>query len=161
MKTIMFYVIMSLVLCHCKAQEELSLTYICYQYKGTQNRSFLNKELILKTDGDTIRMNLRLPYDSIHHNVIDRGLLYNCHLKKGVKYTFTLQKKCIFDIPSFFNSYYRTNTIPDKNDYSKFIEIKKDTEYDYRGDYGRYVDIKGCLYEIKRIYPNNGGFYPH
>jgi hypothetical protein len=51
--------------------------------------------------------------------------------------------------------------IPDKNDCSKFIEIKKDTEYDYRGDYGRYVDIKGCLYEIKRIYPNNGGFYPH
>ena len=33
---------MSLVLCHCKAQEELSLTYIGYQYKGTQNRSFLN-----------------------------------------------------------------------------------------------------------------------
>ena len=46
---------MSLVLCHCKAQEELSLTYIGYQYKGTQNRSFLNKELILKTDGDTYK----------------------------------------------------------------------------------------------------------
>ena len=100
MKTIMFYVIMSLVLCHCKAQEELSLTYIGYQYKGTQNRSFLNKELILKTDGDTIRMNLRLPYDSIHHNVIDRGLLYNCHLKKGVKYTFTLQKNVFSIFPA-------------------------------------------------------------
>ena len=87
---------MSLVLCHCKAQEELSLTYIGYQYKGTQNRSFLNKELILKTDGDTIRMNLRLPYYSIHHNVIDRGLLYNCHLKKGGKIHFYFTKKMYF-----------------------------------------------------------------
>lgn len=91
---------MSLVLSHCKAQEELSLTYIGYQYKGTQNRSFLNKELILKTDGDTIRMNLRLPYDSIHHNVIDRGLLYNCHLKKGVKYIFILQKNAFSIFPA-------------------------------------------------------------
>ena len=94
----MFYVIMLLVLSHCKAQEELSLTYIGYQYKGTQNRSFLNKELILKTDGDTIRMNLRLPYDSIHHNVIDCGLLYNCHLNSAV--FFLVRKfymlRCLF-----------------------------------------------------------------
>ena len=41
-------------------------------------------------------MNLRLPYDSIHHNVIDRGLLYNCHLKKGGKIHFYFTKKMYF-----------------------------------------------------------------
>lgn len=74
---------------------------------------------------------------------------------------FRMQKKCVTDIPETFNSYYRLNTIPDKDDCSKFIEIKKDTEYNYLGDYGKYVDINSCLYEIIKIYPDDNCFYPH
>jgi len=161
MKTIVFYIVAILCFSHCKVQEKITFIYVDYQYEETKNKSFINKRLVLATGKDSLEMNIKLPYDRIHHNVIDRGLLYNCHLKKGTKYTFTLQKKCVTDIPETFNSYYRLNTIPDKDDCSKFIEIKKDTEYNYLGDYGKYVDINSCLYEIIKIYPDDCCFYPH
>ena len=161
MKTIIVFVIMLFTLCGCKAQDKITLCYIGYQYKETKNNSFLNKQLLFTHNEDTLKMNLRLPFDISNHNVIDSGIFYNCHLKKGTTYTITLKKTCVTDIHETFNSYYNINTIPDKTDCSRFIEIRKNTRFRYFGNYGKYVDIDGVLYEIIGLSPDDDCCYPH
>lgn len=161
MKTIIVFAIMLFTLCGCKAQDKITLCYIGYQYKETKNNSFLNKQLLFTHNEDTLKMNLRLPFDISNHNVIDSGIFYNCHLKKGTTYTITLKKTCVTDIHETFNSYYNINTIPDKTDCSRFIEIRKNTRFRYFGNYGKYVDIDGVLYEIIGLSPDDDCCYPH
>lgn len=161
MKAIALYGVILLTFCSCKAQEKVVLRYIGYQYKETKNKSFVNEELTFIKDKDTLKVNLKLPYDTVSHNVINRGIFYNCHLKEDTVYTITLKKICVTDIPETFNSYYKTNTIPDKKDCSRFTEVEKNTEYNYTGNYGKYVDIDGVLYEVIGISPDDSCFYPH
>lgn len=146
----------------CKTQDKITGSYFDYQYSGTENTSYLRQELkFINKDKDTLKVNLRLPYDTISRNIINRGVFYNCILKKGTIYTITLKKICVKDIPETFNSYYKTNAIPDKTDCSKFREIKNNTAYEYKGDYGKYVDINNVIYEVIGLSPSDGCFFVH
>lgn len=145
----------------CKAQEKLTLRYLGHQYKETKNRSFVNDELIFMKDKDTLRINIKVPFDEKNKQITNRGIYYDCHLKEGVIYTISLKRMCVDNIPEVFNSYYQTNTISDKEDCAKFNEVKKHTEYNYTGNYGKYVDIDRVLYEIIEISPDDNCFLSH
>jgi hypothetical protein len=140
----------------CKAQEKMTLKYIGQQYKGTKNENFVNQEIIFLKANDTFRVNIKMPFDVKSKKIINRGIYYNCHLKSGTVYTITLKRICVNSIPDVPNSYYKTNTIPDKKDCSKFTEVEKNTAYRYEGNYGKYVDIDGALYEIVGLSPGDG-----
>ncbi|GGE99254.1 hypothetical protein SAMN05443634_102300 [Chishuiella changwenlii] len=161
MRLLILYGIMFFLFFNCKAQEKMTLRYVDHQYKETKNKSFVNNELVFIKSEDTLRMNVKVPFKQSNAQIINRGIFYNCHLKENTIYTITLKKICINDIPEAFNSYYRTNTITDKTDCSKFTEIKNNTNYEYKGDYEKYVDIDNVLYEIIELSPNTGCFYPH
>lgn len=157
----MLYGIMLLTFFSCKAQEKVTLRYIGHQYKETKNKSFVNDELTFIKDKDTLKVNIKVPFDERNAQIINRGIFYNCHLKEDTVYTITLKKICANNIPEAYNSYYKTNAIPDKKDCSKFTEIEKNTNYEYTGNYGKYVDIGGVLYEVIGLSPDDSCFYPH
>lgn len=162
MRLLLLYGIILLSFFGCKAQEKVTLRYIDHQYKETKNKSFINDELIfLKNDNDTLRVNVKIPFNTDKSEIINRGIYYNCYLKEGVVYTIEWKKICINDIPDVPNSYYKTNTIADKMDCSKIKEIEKNTKYQYVGNYGKYIDIDGTLYEIVGLTPSDGCTFPH
>jgi hypothetical protein len=161
MRILILYGIILFAFFSCKAQEKVALRYAGHQYKETKNKSFVNDELKFIKDKDTLKMNIKIPFDEINAQIINRGVFYNCHLKEDTVYTFTLKKICVSDIPEAYNSYYKTNAIPDKNDCSKFTEVEKNTDYNYIGNYGKYVDIDGVLYEVIGLSPDDSCFYPH
>ncbi|WP_288443870.1 hypothetical protein [uncultured Chryseobacterium sp.] len=158
---IVVYGIIMLTTFSCKAQEKVTLSYVSHQYNKTHNKSFLNNELTFLKGKDTLKVNIKVPFDETNAQIVNQGIFYNCHLKKDTLYTFTLKKVCITDIPEGFSSYYKTNMIPDKKDCSKLVEIQKNTEYKYSGNYGKYVDINRVLYEITGITPDDSCFFPH
>jgi len=112
-------------------------------------------------ENDTLEMNLRIPFNSNKHEIIDKGIFYNCHLKPGTVYTITLKKICTNDIVDVPNSYYKTNIIPEKKNCSRFTEIEKNTRYEYKGNYGKYIDFKNTLYEIIDLTPNGDCAFQH
>lgn len=65
------------------------------------------------------------------------------------------------EIPESFNSYYKTNAIVDEKDCSKFSEVEKNTAYNYIGNYGKYVDIDGVLYEVVGLNPSDECVFQH
>ncbi|TAF63549.1 MAG: hypothetical protein EAZ55_13220 [Cytophagales bacterium] len=154
---------MILLVCFiCRGQEKLTLTYVGSQYKETKNKSFINREFtFLDVSNDTLYINLRMAFDVKNPQLMNPNIYYNAHLKKSEIYTITLRKICIKDIPETLNSYYITNTIPDEKDCSRFIEIENNTKYNYTGNYGKYVDIDGVLYEVDGVTPCNGCFFQH
>lgn len=110
---------------------------------------------------DTLRMNVKIPFDVKGTEIINLGIFYNCHLKVDSLYTICLKKICIKDIPEFHNSYYKTNAKFDTEDCSKFIEFDRNTEYEYKGNYGMYVDIDNILYQIIGLTPNDMCVFQH
>lgn len=107
-------------------------------------------------------MNLRLPYDSSTKNIVDAGLFYSCQIALDSLYTFTLKKITSNAIPIEWNSYYKTNAIfLGGNKKHKFKEKEKDTEYMYKGNYGKFVDIDNGLYEITLLLPTLGCALQH
>jgi len=170
MRNLIFFCFLLLSLPACVAQETITVRYISSQYNRTKNNSFICKEMrfISYKNNDTLSMNVRLPLkvtvkvsnDTIGIDVVDMGIYYDCHLKKDTIYTITVKKICINEIPEVYHSYYNTNAIFDNNDCSKFTEIEKNTPYEYIGYYGKFVDIKGILYEIVGLKPDNDCFYP-
>ena len=156
MRTLILDWIMLFPFFGCKAQGKIVSKYIGYQYKETNNNSFIKRELLFLEKNDTLRINIRLPFDTKNPQIINPGIYYNCHLKVDTVYTISLKKICAGDIPDVYNSYYKTNTIPDKNDCSKFTEVVNNTPYEYKGHYGEYVDINGGLYEITGLSPGDG-----
>lgn len=157
--TLLFSVICLFSCCSCKGQESLTMRYVGHRYKETKNKSFINDELIFLKGKDSLFINVKLPFDLNNHQIVDRGIFYNCHLKKDTTYTLTLKKICVKDISDVPNSYYMTNAIFNKKDCSKFTEIKRNTKYKYEGNYGKYVDMNGGLYEIIRLSPSDGCFF--
>ncbi|MDM1377349.1 hypothetical protein [Myroides marinus] len=161
MRALILYGIILFTFFSCKAQEKVTLRYIGNQSSGTENESFINNSFLFLNKNDTIKVNVKTPFNINKMEIINRGIYYNCQLKKDTIYSLTLKKICTADIPEIFNSYYKTNTIPDKTDCSKFTEIKKNTVYDYKGNYEKYVDIDDVLYEVIGLSPDTGCFYPH
>lgn len=145
----------------CKAQEKLTMHYIEHRYYPTKNKSFVNDELIFLKNKDTLRINAKVPFNSQNGNIINLGIYYNCHLQKDSLYTIQLKKICLKDIPEMQNSYYKVNAVFDKNDCSKFREIENNTSYEYKGNYGMYVDIQGILYEIIGVSPSDMCVFQH
>jgi hypothetical protein len=146
----------------CKTQESLLLQYIGYQYRETLNKSFIDKEMLFLKGKDSLIINIKIPFDLSKPEILNQGIFYNCHLKKDSIYTIKLKKICVSDIPDDFNSYYKTNGFfSDKNKCSRFTEIRKDTEYLYKGNYGKYIDINNELYEIIGLSPSDICFFSH
>ncbi|SFO17548.1 hypothetical protein SAMN05421741_1249 [Paenimyroides ummariense] len=161
MRILVAYGIILFLCFSCKAQERMTLRYVGQNYKETKNKSFINNELKFIRNGDTLRFSIKVPYDASKRQFINEGIFYNCHLKKETIYDITLKKICVTDIPEAFYSYYKTNTIMNEIDCSKFTEVEKDTEYKYLGKYGKYLDIEGVLYEVIGLSPDNGCVFPH
>lgn len=157
------YTIVLFIFFSCKVQQRvlsqknhtLTLRYVNHQYNETKNISFRNDELI--KDRDTLKINIKATFDYINAQIYDLGVYTTVFLKKSL-YTFKLKQICVNDIPDLFNSYYKINTIPDKEDCSKFTEIEKNTEFNYNRNYGEYVDINGILYQIIGISPDDTCF---
>ena len=161
MRTLILTGIMIISLFGCKAHEKIVATYIGYKYKGTKNDSFIRQELVFLEKNDTLLINIRMPFDTKQPQIVNPGIFYNCHLKENTVYTLMLKKICVSHIPKAFNSYYKTNTISKKTNCSKFKEIEKNTEYQYTGNYGKYLDIDGTLYEIIGLSPDEGCNFQH
>jgi hypothetical protein len=161
MRTLILYGIMLLSSFGCKAQDNITASYIWYQYQETKNNSFIRRELLFLEKRDTLRINIRMPFNTQKPQIVSPGIFYNCHLKENTVYTITLKKICVSEIPEAFTSYYKTNTIPDRKDCSQFTEIEENTEYKYTGNYGKYVDIDGTLYEIIGLSPSDGCVFQH
>lgn len=142
MKVLVICVVFIITCLNCKAQEQITGSYMGYQYTKTKNTSFINMQLLFLNNNDTLTLNVKLPFDREKATVQDFGIFYNCHLKEDTVYTITLQKICADSIKDMPNSYYIINTIPNNEDCSKFTEVEKNTVYKYEGNYGMYVDIK-------------------
>lgn len=151
-------------ICSCKSYSQLTLNQVKYvgsSYKSSFNKSFVTNQLKFLNKADTVLINLRLPFDSSTNSIINKGLFYSCKLATDSFYSFTLKRSNYDAIPKEWNSYYRTNAIfLSGNRRSKFKEIKKDTEYLYKGNYGRFVDVNNELYEIILLSPSSScGLY--
>jgi hypothetical protein len=147
-----------MLLSACSSQKTISVQYIGQRYSGTQNKSFVNNELLLLKGKDTIRMNVKLPYNAAESDTINNGILYRCFLKEHKVYTLKLKRICPAAIPDVVNSYYKLNSAPDKKNCSTFREIKTDTEFLQRNP-GKYVDIDHKIYELTGIAPDTDCAY--
>jgi len=161
MKKIVFYSAVLLIVYSCKGQQQIRGRYEGNAYKETLNESFINSELRFINGSDTLKLNLKLPFDRDKHQVNDRGIFYNCHLKKDTMYSITLKKICAADIVDVPVCYYMINTIPDGKECYRFTEVAKTTEYRDAGNYGKYVDVGGVLYEIVSLSPNGSCSFQH
>lgn len=137
----------------CSSQKKITVQYIGQHFSTTENKSFLNNELVLLKGKDTIRMNVKLPYNSLTRDTINNGILYRCFLKQNTLYTFKLKPICPEAIPDAVNSYYKVNAVSSRRKCSTFSEIKKDTEFMYRNP-GKYIDIDHKIYEIMELWPD-------
>lgn len=157
-----FVILAFISFCSYKAQEKLTLKYLGYTYNETNNESFINRKLwFLKYDEDTLKVNIKMPFDRKDPKIINSGIYYNCSLKESITYILTFKKININNIPEGYNSYYKINGIFKDNNSSEFNEFKKNTPYLYRGYYGRFVDIDGNLYEVIDVEPSNDCMLPH
>ena len=174
MKNLILFGFLLFSLSTCIAQETVTARYVGYQYKSTKNNSFMCKEMrfVPTNNNDTLYINIRLPLkvnindfnDTTGVEIVNMGIYHNCHLKEDNIYTIVLKKICINEIPEVCNSYYKINAIFDKDNRSQFTEFEKHTPYEYgcgySKGYGKFVDIKGILYEIVGLKPDNDCFYP-
>lgn len=138
----------------CMAQQVVKfkgLKYIGFAYQGTSNKSYVNKRIKFFDGKDTVFFNLKLPFDTSNNNIYDQGIYYNCTLKNNVEYSFELKKVTADSIPKEYSSYYFTNTKFLSG--NKFIDVRKDTPYTYRGEYGKFVDVNNELYLIVKMTP--------
>ena len=175
MKNLLLFGFLLYSFCPCLAKETITVRYVDYQYEPTKNNGFICKKLrfVSQNNNDTLFINVRLPLkvnvtilnDTIGVDIFDNGIYYNCHLKQDTIYTITLKTICINEIPDICNSYYKINAVFDNADCAKFTEIEKNTPYEYScgysKGYGKFVDVKGILYEIVGLKPDNDCFYPN
>jgi hypothetical protein len=158
MKSITICTVLLLFFFACSTQKKITVQYIGQRYSGTQNKSFVNNELLLLKGKDTVHMNVKLPYNSVTGDTINNGILYRCFLKADKLYRIKL--KCIRPavIPDVVNSYYKINLLPSKKRCATFTEIKVDTEFLQRNP-GKYVDINHRVYELLELSPDTDCAY--
>lgn len=157
-KILIFSTVLLTLLSACSIQKTITVQYIGQQYSSTQNKSFVNNELLLLKGTDTLHMNVKLPYNSATGDTINNGILYRCFLKNNKIYTLKLKRIPPSAIPEVINSYYRVNGAPGKKNSSTFREIKKDTEFLQRNP-GKYVDINHRIYELLELSPDTDCAY--
>ena len=145
---------------NCTAQTIIK--YNNFIYKGytlnkTFNTGFINKKLLFVKNRDTIYINQKLPYSTHKLTFYDYGIYFNCHLEIDSLYTFKLKKIRKKDVPSYFNNYYRINTLfKNRSNPSRFIEIKRNTAFLIKGYYDKYFDLNNELFEIMELSPLSG-----
>lgn len=149
----------------CKTYCQLLLNHVKFigsSYKSSNNKSFVTYVLKFLNNTDTVFINLRIPFDSKTNNIINEGLYNSCKLTIDSFFSFNLKKSNKNVIPNEWNSYYRINAkFLSGNMKSKFREVKKDTEYLYKGNYGMFVDINNELYEILLMSPTSNCTLQH
>jgi hypothetical protein len=139
--------------------QKLTLRYLGQRYSKTQNKSFVNSELVFLREKDTIRMNLKIPYNSVASDTINTGIYRRCFLKIGSVYTFKLKPTAERDIPEALNSYYKINAVfMGKRKGAPFSEVEKDTEFMQRNP-GSFIDIDHRVYEIVELLPDKDCAY--
>jgi len=89
-KIIVILLLSLLFICCCEAQKTIIGDYIGYKYLGTKNTSFINRELSFLVNNDTLRINIKIPFDITNPQIINHGIYYNCHLKQSSIYTIKL-----------------------------------------------------------------------
>jgi len=145
-----------------QAQETVTMRYIGRRYQETMNKSFKNEELVFLKNNDTLLMNIKLPFDAFNPRIFAPGVYYDCRLIQNVDYTFTIKKISVKDLPENDHSYYKINArFSDDSAPSRFTQVKKNTKYASRGNYGKYVDINNELYEITALLPDGSCIYPY
>lgn len=147
------YLFLLFIISSCSTQKKINVQYLNQRFSKTGNKSFLNNELILLKGKDTMRINVKIPYNSVTSDTINNGILYRCFFKPGKIYTLKLKRISVDSIPDAVNSYYKINTIASGKKKSTFKEIKKDTEFIYRNP-GKYVDIDNKIYEVRSFWPD-------
>ena len=145
----------------CTTQQKITLKYIGCQYSPTLNVSFLNKSLIFLKGKDTIKLNVKIPFDSIKNEVINMGIYFNCFLKKDSTYVIILKKVCPVEMNDVPSNYYKINCIKNVINCSKFTEVRLNTTYKYEGNYGSYVDFKNSIYRIVSLNPSDNCSFQH
>ena len=155
MRSVFFYILLT----HCflaQSQDVMKLKFVGNELSNTKNKSFVNNTYIFLEGKDTLKLNIKLPYDSENREVVNRGFYRNCLLKEGEEYEIRLKKICLDKIPFAYHSYYRSNTKLDSTDCSHFLEYQSDTDFKYQGNYGMYVDFDNYLYQVVSLYPSEG-----
>jgi hypothetical protein len=155
MKTLLLTIaLFILILYGCTTQKKLTLRYIAQRYTRTVNKSFLNNELLFLNGKDTLRMNVKLPYNPVASDTVNTGIYRRCHLKKDRVYSFKLKPVNGKDIPDVLNSYYKLNAIfSSEKRNATYTEVKKDTEFLQRNP-GSFIDMNGQVYEIMELMPD-------
>jgi hypothetical protein len=155
MKTLLTMILLLACLCS-RAQDVIVGKYIGEKFTDTKNKSYSNCEMLfVNFNNDTIRLNLKLPYDKFSNSVFDYGLYKHCILIEGNIYAISLLKICINDIPAEYESYYKYNAVADNENCSKFKEIEKNTNYVDRAKYGNYVDVDNTVYKVIGLTPDD------
>lgn len=164
MTKILFFSIIIFCLFACKAQKIIKYENIKYEgfsYQATLNDSFVNKRLVFLKGTDSVIFNIKIPYDASVRNINDPGIFYNCTLRKDSLYSFELKKIPLSSISEEYNSYYKTNAKFKSKSKSKFIEVSKNTDYQYKGIYGMFVDINHELLMINKMVPAKDCIFQH
>ena len=160
-KKILVTIFTILMVTSCSSQSKMSLIYVGSSYTGTMNDSFMNNELVFLQKKDTLKINIKIPFDVNNKKIINDGVYYNCHLQKDKLYIITFKKICLNNIPKPYNSYYNINATFSQTDCSVFKEFKLNTPYQHFGRYGKYVDMNNTLYEIIDLTPPDDCVLPH
>ena len=138
----------------CVPQKKLTLQYVADRYTTTQNQSFLTHELLFLHHQDTLRMNVRIPFNHSTYDTVNNGIFHRCFPKKSSIYAFKLKPIRVENIPTEVNSYYKTNAVfKNRRAGAAFREIKKNTEFLHRNP-GKYIDIDHRIYEIMEMWPD-------
>lgn len=149
----------------CSAQVQVKLVeyeYIRFSYTQTCNKSFINKAMVFRKGNDSITINQKLPFNFDKKEIFDNGIFYSCNIEVGNTYTLNLIQIAQDSIPIEYTSYYRINSIfPNKGRRSEFIEISKDSAFDYKGRYDKYFDIKNTLYKMTVLSPATNCKFDH
>lgn len=154
MKYSLLYSFIPILFLGCSANKVITGRFLGQKYTPTMNKSFVNSELLFLNGKDTLRMNLKVPYNSTTSDTINTGIYRRCHLKKDRAYSFKLKPVNGKDIPDALNSYYKINTIfTSERKNATFTEVEKDTEFMHRNP-GSYIDINYQVYEIIELMPD-------
>jgi hypothetical protein len=136
-----------------------NLEFVKYDYSGTKNSCYGNRELIFARDSKRVVLNQKIPFDHKQRRYMQSKTSWDCALTPRGIYTIRLRPTCLSAIPKNIQTYYGSNAVVlGSGDCSRFYTKTKDTEYREDMTYGNYVDMDGRLYEVVGITPNGKNY---